>query len=486
MARGLVGALVALVVVIEAGPASAAPTARPSPGQLIVGKAITLPAALFEANPPGSPSLITPARAADVAKAMWVQWESALIASNTRAMSQLAAGPLLTGKINECALPSGECVFEKSVRPIRELHTVVPLQQAYPLYFLSEVSTTQYVNTASGLTSLEPWIELQILVKQTAQASWRLQFDTGYNSGNDSPPTLFTFNVTPDGYNPIPTQPTPVPGGRFLPLLAAYWQSFKDKGRAPVPSSFVDDGYTSGVGKQFAEHRTGSVYAGHRDTFRFGVDPQVGRWQFAVGGGFPFICGAVRDIATSEPVGGLLNQSADESNYGIPLRPGEYRRIVTTADHLTCVYARGQALDAVGSNVYTPRVTGVFAHRAPTTQHRALDDFETAFSVLAYQLRQYETKLRACAKTHAVLPCSKLYATRAEHELALFERRVRTDNLPARVQGRVASLTATARSLTSLFGQLKTSRPTVALMRDVDLGFGRLVVQYSAIVRALS
>jgi hypothetical protein len=486
MTRGPVGAIVALVVVITAGHASAAPTARPSPGHLIVGKAITLPAALFEANPPGSPSLVTPAQAADVAKAMWVQWETALVASNTRAMSQLAAGPLLTGKIDECALPSGECVFEKSPRPIMELHTVVPLQQAYPLYFLSEVRTTEYVDTASGLMDLEPWVELQVLVKQTANAPWQLRFDTGYNSGNTSPPTLFFFNFTQDGYNPAPSQPTPVPVGRFLPLLAAYWQSFKDKGRAPVPSLFVDDGYTSGVGRQFAEHRTGTVYAGHRDTFRFGVDPRVGSWEFAVGGGFPFVCGAVRDVATFRPVRGLLFQSADESNYGIPLRPGRYHTIVTTADHLTCVYARGQTLDAVGNHIYTPEVTGVFARPAPTTQHRARDDLETAFSVLAYQLGVYESKLRACVKTHADLACSKLYATRAEHELALFERRVRTDNLPARVRGRVATLTATARSLTRLFGRLATGPPTAALMLDVDSSFGRLELQYVGIVRALS
>ena len=486
MARGRVGAIPVLVAALAAVTAAAAPTQRPSPGHLIVGRAISLPAALFEANPAGSPSLVTPAQAADVAKAMWVQWETALVASNTRALTQLAAGPLLTGKINECALPSGECVFEKSPRPIMELHTVVPLQQAYPLYFLSEVRTTEYVDTAGGLMDLEPWVELQVLVKQTAKAPWQLRFDTGYNSGDKSPPTLLFFNVTPDGYNPAPSQPTPAPVQRFLPLLAAYWQSFKDKGRAPAPSLFVDDGYTSGVGKQFAEHRTGTVYAGHRDTFRFGVDPRVGSWEFAVGGGFPLVCGAVRDVATFKPVGGLLFQSADESNYGIPLHPGEYRTITTTADHLTCVYARGQTLDAVGNHIYTPEVTGVFAKRAPTSQHRARDDLETAFSVLAYQLGVYESKLRACAKTHADLACSKLYATRAEHELALFERRVSTDNLPPRVHGRVARLTATARSLTRLFGQLATGPPTDALMLKVESAFGRLELQYVAIVRALS
>jgi len=486
MARGPVAAVLVVVAAVAAAPAPAAAPERPSPGHLIVGKAISLPPALFEANPPGSSSLITPAQTVDVAKTMWGLWETALVASDTRAMTQLAAGPLLTGKINECALPSGECVFEKSPRPFTELHTIVPLQQTYPLYFLSEVRTTEYVDTASGLMDLEPWIELQVLVKQTAKTPWQLRFDTGYNSGNKSAPTLFFFNFTPDGYNPEPTQPPPVPVQRFLPLLAAYWQSFKEHGRAPSPNSFVDDGYTSGVGKQFAEHRAGTVYAGHRDTFRFGVDASVGSWQFAVGGGFPFVCGAVRDLATFKPDGGLLFQNADESNYGIPLRPGRYRQIVTSADHFTCVYARGQSLDAVGNHIYTPKVTGVFAKRTAKTTHPALDDFETAFGVLAYQLGVYESKLRACTKTHADLACSRLYATRAEHELALFERRVRTDNLPARVQGRVASLTGTTRSLTRLFGQLATGPPTDALMLAVESGFGRLELQYVAIVRALS
>ncbi len=56
MAGGLVGALVALVVVGAAGRAPAAPTARPAPRHLIVGKAVTLPATLVGAEPPGAPS----------------------------------------------------------------------------------------------------------------------------------------------------------------------------------------------------------------------------------------------------------------------------------------------------------------------------------------------------------------------------------------------------------------------------------------------
>jgi hypothetical protein len=246
-----------------------------------------LPAALFEANPVGSPSLITPSQAADAAKVMWEQWESALVASDTRALTQLAAaGPLLAGTIDECALPSGRCVFETSPRPIMELHTIVPLQQVYPLYFLSEIRTMLYVDAANGLPVQEPWVELQILTKRTSQAPWQLRFDTGYNGANSSPPSLLPFDLAAAGptvppgprelYNAEVTQSPPVPADRFLQLLAAYWQSYKDTGRAPTPNTFVADGYTSGVGSQFAQHRQGSVYAGHRDSFRFSADGSAG------------------------------------------------------------------------------------------------------------------------------------------------------------------------------------------------------------------
>src|ERR1043166_1324543 len=84
---------------------------RPTPANLIVGKAITLPRALFEAGRPGSSSLIGVAQARDVAAAMWNAWETALVASDTRALSQLISpGPMLAGTINNCAYPGGRCV----------------------------------------------------------------------------------------------------------------------------------------------------------------------------------------------------------------------------------------------------------------------------------------------------------------------------------------------------------------------------------------
>jgi hypothetical protein len=490
-----------------AAPGFASPTApggargvvatRPAPGHLIVGEAIVLPAALFRANPVGSPSLIAPSQAAEVAKAMWEQWEQALVSSNTRALSQLAvAGPLLAGTVDECALPRGRCVFETAPRPIMELHTIVPLQQAYPLFFLSEIETMQYVDAANGLPVQQPWIELQILTKASTDAPWRLQFDSGYNGVNGSVPLLLPFDLAAIGptgepgprelYNPLAQQSPPVPVEQFLPLLAGYWQSFKDAGHAPAQSVFVSDGYTSGVGAQLAQQRQGSVYAGHRDTFQFGADPGAGTWQFSAAGGYPLLCGTIRDLETSIPVKGLLYQNPDESNYGIPLRSGEYRKIVTTADHETCIYVTPRGLDAVGNTTYASDVIGMRVKNAPRTSNGALGDVETAYSVLVYQINLYETKLRACVRAHAALACSSLYANRAEHEFARFERRLGTANLPARVQPQLDQLAATADELTKLFEQLTNHPPTNALNNEIHARTTTLNHEYRALVAALS
>ena len=504
---GLIVMVVLAMVAVGPGPAGASrvqearrglsAVVRPSPGHLIVGRAISLPPALFKAGPVGSASLISPSQADDVERAMWKLWESALVRSDTRALSQLVApGPMLEGKINECALPDGHCVFETAPRPIMSLQTIVPLQQGYPLYFLAEIRTTEYVNAANGLVAQEPWIELQILTKASAQASWMLSFDTGYNDANGGTPSLLPFDLAAAGpsapaggqeaYNVTVQRAPPVPANRFLTLLAAYWQSYKDTGHAPAQSAFISDGYTSGVGKQLARNRQGSVYAGHRDTFRFAHDAAAGTWEFSAGGGYPLLCGAVRDLATFTPLKGFLYQNLDESNYGVPLPSGYYRRITTTAEHETCVYVAQGGLDAVGNTIYTSRVTGAFAKRAPGQANSVLSDLETDYSVLAHQLAQYEKRLARCVRRHATQSCSKPFAVQAEHEFAIFERRLGTDTFPARVRGQVNKLAATARKLTKLFEQLTTSTPTVETLAKIAAGAVTLNRQYTTLVHELS
>ena len=109
-------------------------------------------------------------------------------------------------------------------------------------------------------------------------------------------------------------------------------------------------------------------------------------------------CGAVTDAATiTPPAGGLLAQNADESNYGIPLAAGYYRRITMSAQHEVCVYVVTGGLDSVGNNVFSSSVTGEFASSAKNEHgSEVLADLESGFSVLLAQIGVYEGQLGSC------------------------------------------------------------------------------------------
>ncbi len=254
---------------------------------------------------------------------------------------------------------------------------------------------------------------------------------------------------------------------------------------AATQSAFISNGYTSGVGAQLARNRQGSVYAGHRDSFRFSEDAGAGSWMFAASGAYPLLCGSIRDLATFTPLKGFLYQNPDESNYGVPLRSGEYRKIMATVEHETCVYVVQGGLDAVGNNIYTSRVTGALAKLVPGQANTALSDLKTDYAVLAYEFAQYDRKFRSCERTHADA-CAKQFAASSEQEFALFERRISSNNFPARVSGQVDKLEATARKLTRLFEQLAAGAPTVATITKISAGKATLSRQYKTLVHALS
>ena len=316
---------------------SSGESVRPSAGHLIVGKAITLPPALFEAGAVGSGSLITPSQANAVATAMWQRWETALITSDTRALSQLVSpGALLSAEVEECAVASARCVFETAPRPIRGLNMVVPLQPRYPIRFLAEVETTETVNESDGLVGQQPWVELQILTKASSHASWKLSFDSGYDSSSGGRPPYLPFAETPAGpalpgggqdqYNLPPQRPPPIATSQFLPVYAAYLQSYKDTGHAPAHSLILPDGGANGAGEQLASARQGSVYLGYRRNYQLTADPGAGEWEFAVSGSAQMICGSIRDTETDSPLQGLLYQNPAENNWGPPLPTGNYLR----------------------------------------------------------------------------------------------------------------------------------------------------------------
>jgi len=478
---------------------------HPSPGEDIVGKSISLPSALFEANPVGSQfPLVTPRQSMNVAKAMWHLWETALVDSDTQALGQLISpGPILEGTINKCADPDGKCVNEIKPRPIKSLTTIVPLQTSYPMYFLSEVRTTHYTLGLNGLDSWEPWVELQILTKDSTSSSWKISFDSGFDGVNGGSPALLPFDLVPGStvpppmagdVNVAPNRPPPQPADQYLPDLGSYWQSFVDVGHAPNNSAFVSDGYTSGVGEQLARFPQGSTYVGHQQSFSFDSPPSRQSWVFSASGGYPLVCGEVdeTEIDTTNPSTPMY-QNSDESNYGVPLAPGYYSRITNESARDTCVLEDGGGLDAVGDleYVYARSGTSVTTPANPSApsgtsgESSPVSDLETVYGVLGYELSQYITRLQACAHTKVTV-CATAFATNASQQFARFSTSLNGLDFPSRLSGQVSTLNSSAVRVSRLFAEFEISQDPHVLAAGVINALTIFKQNYSHLIGELS
>jgi hypothetical protein len=462
----------------------------PAPGHLIVGASITLPPTLYEANDPGSPALITPTQAQAVESTMWQLWETALVQSDTRALSELITpGPTLEGTINNCGLGSGGCVQETTPRAASAISVIVPLEGSYPIDFLAEVRTTQYVQGDNGLNVWEPWVEVQILTKMTATSPWQLSFDTGYDGVNAAAPPLLQFDLKPmllsndesGQYNPKPEARSPVPASKFLPLLAKYWQGYKNTGHQPSSPFFVVNGYAAAQGQQLAMERQGALYAGHREYFSFSADPAAGTWEFSSSGGDPFVCGSVLDTATDAARQGYLNQNADESNYGVPLPPGEYKKITSLVEHQVCVYGAG-SLDEVGNDNYTSEVIGQGRSGAAghVQQDTIRNDLETAYGVLAYQLLQYTAD---CKDPDS---CYKSNAGKIASEFAQFSNLLTDHRYPSSATSDVKSLEQITNVLTNLFFHMSKVPGAATSLATIQRDAITLNEQFDAVIADLT
>ncbi|MGC2485453.1 MAG: hypothetical protein WA359_04320 [Acidimicrobiales bacterium] len=384
------------------------------------------------------------------------------------------------------------------------LEVVVPQQRSYPLYFLASVKTTNLVQNEDGLTQEGPWMDLQILTKASSTAPWQLTFDSGYNApkGDALPWLPFEFvtkaslptgkyaaSPTVSTFVPAPQRaviPIKVSASSYLSRLASYWQSYKDAGHAPAGNFFLTGGDSSGEGTSLAESREGSIYAGSRNSYMFTFDAKAGTWRFAVGGGYPMVCGSVLDTGTQTPVSGLLYQDSDENNFGAPLQPGSYFKIVTSAEHEVCVYpASGGSgkkasigLSVAGNDVYTADVTG---RRAPDD----LVDLTTGFGVLSGELEQYEKRYNTCAATSS-RSCVKALAQESTQEYATFDTVITTDSFPAKYQGEVGALNTTARKLTGLYESVYEGKGTEKIVSSITAAEKNLVSEYNKLVKSLS
>jgi hypothetical protein len=420
---------------------------------------------------------------------MWNDWQTAINDNDTRALAQLASpGPVLNGTIYNCA-DTGTCENPNLHPKMGIFMTVVPSQHSYPLYFLASIDTTNEVSNDGGPASIKPWMDVEILTKSSSSTPWQLSFQTGYTGTKrfalpflnfDDANIVLSTGRPVETYNPIPKTPSPAPPRDFISLLAAYWQSYKDLGHAPAHSNFEKGVFTSQDGIQYAENRNGSMFQGHRQNYQFTGDDAAGMWGFSMQGGYAMECGTVEDDALLTSVKGeLMNQNGDETNYGVPLAPGEYLKITTLADHETCVSDSDDGLYAVGDDEFDFKLTGELAPPQ-------LVELNTAYGVMAEQISQYGLKYQSC--TPKGEKCLKTLARSDAEEFGDFANAVSQWSYPAQDESDVHSLENTTRQLYEAFESIidKSEPPsaeTLSSITNIEKAMSR---QYAALVRELS
>ena len=323
---------------------------------------IAIPPSLYVTASAGAPSLVTPAVATTVASSMWSLRQLALSEGNTDAIQQLDVprGPLLASDLTACG-----CSSDNAPLTYSSMVTLVPVEPSYPLDFMAEYqSTTELQPSFSGGNSyLGPWEVIEVLTKDDMTDSWRVAFATGFSNVNASA-NVVPFRAPPGAglYDNVPTIQPPVPTDQLPGLLAAYWQSFKDTGKAPHDTPFLSGTDSSDFGAYLAQTPQGTAVTNthSRVTFAYSADPsEDGIWSFPVQPGDDLVtCSTVRVVATYVPDGSSVLVQGANRVFGAGLAPGRYSSIEDTTIHETCIVTASDGLAVFGTEGYDISDTG--------------------------------------------------------------------------------------------------------------------------------
>ncbi len=370
--RTVVVIVVCVVLVLTGGVLALAFTARPTSTLISAGQPRTiaplaLPPVLFADAPPGSPSLVTPGMAATVARTMWSLRQRALAEGNNDGIRQLdvPGGPLAASDLTACG-----CSRENVPTTYSSLVTLVPTETAYPLDFLAQYQSSIQLqaNFNGGSLHRGPWDVIEVLTKADAAASWHVAFATGFSNAHASA-DIVPFHPPPGtgAYDDTATIEPPVAVDQLPPLLAAYWQSFKDTGHAPVGTPFLTGSDSSAFGDYLAESPQETKLPGHSQvTFAYSADPsRDGIWSFPVRPGDDLVtCSTVQVVATYRPDGAAstIVQGQDRF-FGAGLAPGRYTKIEETTVHESCILTASNGLAVFGTEGYDTSDVGTAAGR---------------------------------------------------------------------------------------------------------------------------
>lgn len=258
--------------------------------------------------PPASGPLVTPVFARGVASQLWTLRTRALDDGDQRLLQAIERGPALEEDSTRC-----QCPDEDPFGAVEDLQVLVPRQVSWPAYFLAEVSTT-----SDGVA----WVARLVIVRETSLDPWQIEF-----AGGDEGAVLDVPQLTPDGFDAAasPTSPpTSVDATRLPGELAAYWQYWKDHGRAPSSSPFEPGPYTDGFGETLVQYGQGKLNTNDLiGRYVFRANPADRTYVFATTSG-QIACGTVREQKWWTSRTGIY-QGPDRGNWGPGIAPGVYR-----------------------------------------------------------------------------------------------------------------------------------------------------------------
>lgn len=328
-----------------------------------------LPVALSSGNASGP--VIQPEQATQVVQAFWPLRERALADDDTGMTDRLEDG--VAREFDDAVSSFDHQIPPASrlrhVRDRGDITVVVPRQTGYPAEFLAAVPTTVYAaDPSEGVAAGTPYVEMMVMTRRDARSRWMLSLDTGYQGDVQA---LFASSA---GFAPDPPDLGWIDVGQLHPLLAQYWQHWKETGSAPPGTPFGPGYWTTQRGSGLVRQDAYSAHCGCFEHTEYHADPHDdGIFEFGLNTGteptLALVCSTIRyhDVFRPRP-GDLLLQNSTRLNWGGGLAPGAYRSLTTDAVRQTCIIARttrAAGLDVAGGNGDFVRVSGVPAVPVP-------------------------------------------------------------------------------------------------------------------------
>ncbi len=292
-----------------------------------------LPPALWWGRTGHGP-VVTVAQANTIFGALWIlRWEA--FQSESRSfMAAFETGPALESDEVTCG-----CTTRAVRGNIKAVRLLVPADRTFPVTFLAEA-----VTTLDGA----PYTQYLVITRQSASTPWMVVADPGQNGVRK----LLALRTGHGGFD----KSAPSRSGTQLPAeLAAYWQSWASRGRAPAETPLAAGTWTTAAGAKLAKTPSGSLTAvnGLIAKYRYQAGDAVERWSFAVDGG-TLTCGVVRYQTTWSALAGYTWQPSDQSNWGANVAPGVYQDIVDTQIAQPCFLQRPGHAVGVTSGAMDP------------------------------------------------------------------------------------------------------------------------------------